>query len=247
MLRRRSSGVNVNIRARNWCTLRGQSVRVSCAKLSQQWRRQQTGGIAAHRHLRLTLYPLVALAPGIGYYQVNNSLPGPGIPTVAGKTATGVRLGAEIGLGEGYRSWRAGANDNVGLRHFGSLHARLCFAAEKDRQVDAVRRLRVSSPAQFLPRRPGKVVEVDGVPVTAVNANAGSETRNHFLHALLKQDEDRYTAYWTVRSCNGEGACGEVLQLFEKIFSAGLYVQKPPNGARIAHSFDERRLVHKAK
>jgi hypothetical protein len=99
------------------------------------------------------------------------------------QTATGVRLGAEIGLGEGYRSWRAGANDNVGLRHFGSLHARLCFAAEKDRQVDAVRRLR-PSPAQFLPRRPGKVVEVDGVPVTAVNANAGSETRNHFLPCI---------------------------------------------------------------
>jgi hypothetical protein len=77
---------------------------------------------------------------------------------------------------------------------------------------------------------------VDGVPVTAVNANAGSETRNHFLHAFLNQDEDRYTAYCTVRPCIGEGACGEALQLFKKIFSASLYVQKPPNGARIAHS-----------
>jgi hypothetical protein len=160
-------------------------------------------------------------------------LPGQQFASGAGGTdrcrrnRNGRNTGGRDGLGEGYRSWRAGANDNVGLRHFGSLHARLCFAAEKDRQVDAVRRLRVSSPAQFLPRRPGKVIEVDGVPVTAVNANAGSETRNHFLHAFLNQDEDRYTAYWTVRPCIGKGACGEALQLFEKIFSAGLYVQKP--------------------
>jgi hypothetical protein len=50
-----------------------------------------------------TTFPFVALAPGIGYYQVDASLPGPGIPTIASLTATVITLGAEIGLGSGFR------------------------------------------------------------------------------------------------------------------------------------------------
>jgi ABC-type phosphate transport system substrate-binding protein len=52
----------------------------------------------------------------------------------------------------------------------------------------------------------GKVIELDGIPVTAINAHAGSELRNRFLSAFLNQDEDRYTAYWTVRRYIGKGA-----------------------------------------
>ena len=52
----------------------------------------------------------------------------------------------------------------------------------------------------------GKVIEVNGVPVTAVNAVTGSAVRNRFLHAFLKQDEDKYTAYWIVRRYIGKGA-----------------------------------------
>ena len=52
----------------------------------------------------------------------------------------------------------------------------------------------------------GKIIEVDGVPVTAINANSGSAVRNRFLQAYLKQDEDKYTAYWTVRRYIGKGA-----------------------------------------
>lgn len=52
----------------------------------------------------------------------------------------------------------------------------------------------------------GKVIEVDGISVTAVNANAGSQVRNRFLQAFLNQDEDKYTAYWTVRRYIGKGA-----------------------------------------
>ncbi len=52
----------------------------------------------------------------------------------------------------------------------------------------------------------GKVIEVDGVPVTAINANSGSAVRNRFLQLYLKQDEDKYTAYWTVRRYIGKGA-----------------------------------------
>jgi len=52
----------------------------------------------------------------------------------------------------------------------------------------------------------GRVIEVDGVPVTAINANAGSEVRIRFLQVFLNQDEDKYTAYWTVRRYIGKGA-----------------------------------------
>lgn len=52
----------------------------------------------------------------------------------------------------------------------------------------------------------GKVVEVDGVSVTAVNASSGSPVRARFLQIYLNQDEDKYTAYWTVRRYIGKGA-----------------------------------------
>ena len=52
----------------------------------------------------------------------------------------------------------------------------------------------------------GKVIEVEGKPVTAVNANSGSTIRNRFLQVYLNQDEDKYTAYWTVRRYIGKGA-----------------------------------------
>ena len=52
----------------------------------------------------------------------------------------------------------------------------------------------------------GRVIEVDGVPVTAINANAGSDVRTRFLQGFLNQDEDKYIAYWTVRRYIGKGA-----------------------------------------
>lgn len=52
----------------------------------------------------------------------------------------------------------------------------------------------------------GKVIEVNGVSVTAINANSGNPVRNRFLSLYLNQDEDKYTAYWTVRRYIGKGA-----------------------------------------
>lgn len=52
----------------------------------------------------------------------------------------------------------------------------------------------------------GRVIEVDGVSITAVNAKAGTTIRNRFLQVFLNQDEDKYTAYWTVRRYIGKGA-----------------------------------------
>ena len=52
----------------------------------------------------------------------------------------------------------------------------------------------------------GRAIEVDGTSVTAVNAPVGSAIRGRFLQNCLKQDEDKYTAHWTVRKYVGKGA-----------------------------------------
>lgn len=66
--------------------------------------------------------------------------------------------------------------------------------------------LRRLDPATIAKIYTGKIIEVDGVTVTAVNANMGSPVRNRFLQVYLNQDEDKYTAYWTVRRYIGKGA-----------------------------------------
>ena len=65
----------------------------------------------------------------------------------------------------------------------------------------------------------GKVIEVNGVPVTAVNASSGSGVRSRFLHAYLKQDEDKYTAYWIVRRYIGKGAPPRELATSEAVIA----------------------------
>ena len=50
----------------------------------------------------------------------------------------------------------------------------------------------------------GKTIKVDGTPVTAVNLKSGT-LRDRFLQHYLNQDNDKYTAYWTVRRFIGKG------------------------------------------
>lgn len=51
----------------------------------------------------------------------------------------------------------------------------------------------------------GRLVEIGGRPVQAVNLPAGHPARQRFLTQVLHQDEDRYRAYWTVRRHVGKG------------------------------------------
>lgn len=51
----------------------------------------------------------------------------------------------------------------------------------------------------------GKVIDVGGVSVIAVNATLNHPTRTRFLQHYLNQDEEKYTAYWTVRRYIGKG------------------------------------------
>ena len=48
-------------------------------------------------------YPYVALAPGLGYYQVSDALPGPGVVSRARIHNTLFSIGAEWSLGQGWR------------------------------------------------------------------------------------------------------------------------------------------------
>lgn len=50
----------------------------------------------------------------------------------------------------------------------------------------------------------GKVIEVEGKHVTAVNLKSGA-LRDRFLQRYLNQDDDQYIAYWTVRRFIGKG------------------------------------------
>lgn len=51
----------------------------------------------------------------------------------------------------------------------------------------------------------GRTSEIDGLTVYPVNAPAGTPIRNRFLSSCLQQDENRYTAHWTVRKYVGKG------------------------------------------
>lgn len=50
----------------------------------------------------------------------------------------------------------------------------------------------------------GKTIEVGSIYVTAVNLKP-SALRQRFLQTFLKQDDDKYTAYWMVRRYVGKG------------------------------------------
>ena len=53
----------------------------------------------------------------------------------------------------------------------------------------------------------GRVIEVGGVPVTAVNVARGSAVRRRFLQTYVKyDDDDAYVGYWLIRKNSGLGA-----------------------------------------
>lgn len=51
----------------------------------------------------------------------------------------------------------------------------------------------------------GKVIEIEGVSVIPVNSTQTTSLRNRFLEKYLSQNENEYSAYWTVRRFIGKG------------------------------------------
>jgi ABC-type phosphate transport system substrate-binding protein len=70
----------------------------------------------------------------------------------------------------------------------------------------------------------GKVIEVEGQHVTAVNLKPGT-LRDRFLQRYLNQDDDQYTAYWTVRRFIGKGIPPKELSSAAEVID---FVQKTP-------------------
>lgn len=71
----------------------------------------------------------------------------------------------------------------------------------------------------------GKFISVSGINVTPVGVKPGTVARNRFLHEFLNQDEEKYTAYWTVRRFIGKGAPPTELASAADVIS---YVQSTP-------------------
>ncbi len=51
----------------------------------------------------------------------------------------------------------------------------------------------------------GRVIEIEGVYMMPVNSTQKTDLRNRFLEKYLSQDENEYSAYWTVRRFIGKG------------------------------------------
>lgn len=71
----------------------------------------------------------------------------------------------------------------------------------------------------------GRMVEINGFPVTVVNASPGSVLRVRFLTTYLNQDDEHYVAYWTVRQFVGKGRPPRDLDSSAAIID---FVQKNP-------------------
>lgn len=71
----------------------------------------------------------------------------------------------------------------------------------------------------------GRFTSVAGVGVTPVSVKPGAVARSRFLQQFLEQDEEKYTAYWTVRRYIGKGAPPTELASAADVIS---YVQSTP-------------------
>jgi len=88
----------------------------------------------------------------------------------------------------------------------------------------------------------GRVVELNGVQITAVNLTRGSGLRGRFLASFVGQDEEKYVAYWTVRRFVGLGmppaelaSSAEVIQFVSRRPGAVGYVDasEVPPGVKV--------------
>ncbi|MDD2916204.1 MAG: hypothetical protein PHP70_12900 [Gallionella sp.] len=71
----------------------------------------------------------------------------------------------------------------------------------------------------------GKAISVSGVNVTPIGFKSGTTVRDRFLQEFLHQNEDKYTAYWTVRRYIGKGTPPLELSSAEEIIG---YIKVTP-------------------
>lgn len=71
----------------------------------------------------------------------------------------------------------------------------------------------------------GRLIEIDGLALRPVNAAPGSALRRSFLAAIVKQSDEDYLAYWTVRRYIGKGVPPRDLASSAEVIA---YVQQTP-------------------
>lgn len=81
----------------------------------------------------------------------------------------------------------------------------------------------------------GKFITVSGIDLKPVGAKPGTATRDHFLQEFIHQDEEKYTAYWTVRRHIGKGEPPTELASAAEIIS---YVQSTPGAVGYISEMD---------
>lgn len=81
----------------------------------------------------------------------------------------------------------------------------------------------------------GRAIEVNGNPVTVVNAAPGSAARDRFLAAVVNLDSERYIAYWTVRRHVGKGVPPREFRTSAELVE---YVQSTPGAIGYIASAD---------
>ena len=89
-----------------------------------------------------------------------------------------------------------------------SLAVSLLFAQAQAGEIVVIGNSNVPKmdPATIQKVYTGKIISVSGINVTPVGVKPGTSARTLFLQEFLNQDEEKYTAYWTVRRYIGKGA-----------------------------------------
>jgi ABC-type phosphate transport system substrate-binding protein len=87
----------------------------------------------------------------------------------------------------------------------------------------------------------GKFISVEDVNVTPVSLKAGSAQRNQFLQTFMNQDEEKYTAYWTVRRYVGKGTPPNELESSADVIK---FVQSTPGGIGYIDESEVKDGIH---
>lgn len=81
----------------------------------------------------------------------------------------------------------------------------------------------------------GKFISVSGIDIKPVGRKPGTTTRDRFLQDFLHQNEEKYTAYWTVRRYIGKGEPPTELPSASDVIN---YVQSTPGAVGYINDAD---------
>jgi hypothetical protein len=136
-----------------------------------------------------TNFPFVPLAPGIGYYQVDDAFPGPGVPAVDAQLAMVYTLGGDVGVGKGFRVVGEFARTVIPGNIIGAASDRFYLALS--RRIDAltpyVSFAAMRSPGAALRLR--ESINANRVPPFVPNADIVNASQRFGADSMLVYDQ----------------------------------------------------------